>query len=243
MIKFLTCFFVWLLSLCSAAQFNDSLTHFARFSASGNINRTNTSTAYLLTNEARFSIKKPTTILNATAGWVYGKQGTILTNNDVVTTLDFNLYNKSGNFYYWGLANYNTSLSLRINNQLQTGLGVAYNFVNTSATWINLSDGLLYETSSLALNGSVNDNYQTFRNSLRLSYRFILRDLVTISGSNFLQNSLSNGSDYVIRTNNSASIKLYKWLNFVTSVTYNQFRRTRSENLLFTYGLTAEKYF
>lgn len=243
MITHVLLFFCWLFPFFAAAQFNDSLTHMARFSAAGNINRTNLATSYLLNNEVRYSVKKPRTVLNTSAGWIYGQQGDILTNNDVNTSLDFNLYNQRGNFYYWGLATYTSSLSLQINNQLQAGLGVAYNFVNNTNTWINLSDGILYETSSLAISNTADENYQTFRNSLRLVYRFLLWDLVSINGSNFLQNSLKNSDDYIIRSTNSAGLKLNKWLSFTTSVTYNQFRRTGSENLLFTYGLTAEKYF
>jgi hypothetical protein len=232
-----------MLPLYGAAQFSDSLTHFARLSASGNINRTRLATSSLLNNEASYSIKKPRTVLNASAGWVYGKQASRVSNNDFTATLDFNLYNKRGNFYQWGLANYTTSLSLGIYNQLQAGLGVAYNLINNSTTWINLSDGLLYETSSIRLNDSVTKNYHTVRNSFRLAYRFVFWNLVTINGTNYLQNSLSNGKDYSIRSNNTAGIKLNQWLSLTTSVSYNEFRRTGTENLLFTYGLTAEKYF
>lgn len=241
--KPLTTFIFWLLSFCAAAQFNDSITRFARFSVSGNINRTNLSTSYLLNNEARYSIKKPRTVLNTSAAWIYGKQAGLVTNNDFTTTLDFNLYNKPGNFYYWGLANYTTAVSLRINNQLQSGLGVAYNFVNNDAAWLNISNGLLYETSSVALNNDVDEIYQTVRNSLRISYRFVIGRLITIHGSNFLQNAINNSEDYIIRSNNSADIRLNKWLSFALSASFNQFRRTNTENLLFTYGLTAEKYF
>lgn len=227
---------------CTVAQFNDSTTHSAQFTASGNINRTNIGTSYLLTNEARFSIKNKKRTINFFAGWVYGELGNNLTNNDFVFTHDFNLYNKKGNFYYWGLVNYTTNYSLKINNQLQAGLGAAYNFVNTNNAWLNLSDGIIFETSNITVNDSVS-NYQTFRNSLRLAYRFVIKEIFIFSGSNFYQPSFTNGNDYIIRSNNSAGIKLNKWLSFVTSLTYNQFWRTGRENLLFTYGLTAEKYF
>ena len=243
MIKLLTLISICVLPLCCLAQFSDSLTHFARLSLSGNINHTNNVTTSLLNNEARFSIKKTRTVLNASAGWVYGEQANLVTNNDFISTLDFNLYNRHGNFYEWGLANYTTSLSLRIRNQLQAGLGVAWNLANNATTWLNISDGLLYEASSIALNDSVNNNYQTIRNSFRLSYRFMFWNRLTINGTNFLQNSLSDGNDYIIRSNNSAGIRLNKWLSFSATASYNRFQRTGAENLLFTYGLTAEKYF
>lgn len=229
--------------LFSAAQFSDSLTHFTRLSLSGNINQTNGSANSFMNNEARYSIKKARKVLNTYAGWVYGRQANRVTNNDFIATLDFNLYNTQGNFYEWGLANYTTSVSLHINKQLQTGIGIAYNLVNNTKAWFNISNGLLYETSSIALSDSVNDKYQTVRNSFRLSYRFVFWKLLTINGTNFLQNSLSNGNDYIIRSSNSAGIKLNKWLSFLTTVSYNRFKRTGTENFLFTYGLAAEKYF
>ena len=243
MIRFFVFVFGLFASLGSFAQFNDSVTQHAKLSVSGNINRTNLATTYLLNNEARYSMNKPRTVLNTLAAWVYGKQASLTTNNDFQVTTDFNLYNQKKNFYYWGLANYTTSLSLRINNQLQTGLGAAYNLVNTTTSWINISNGLLFETSSVAAKNQGDEAYQTIRNSFRLAYRFVIRDLVIINGTNFLQNSLSDGSDYIIRTNNSAGIKLNRWLSFTAAINYNQFRRTSTENLLFTYGLTAEKYF
>ena len=227
----------------SKAQFSDSITHYAKFGANGNINRTNSGTAYLFSNEARFSIRNKQTTLNTVAGWVYGEQKDKLTNNDFTTTGDFNLYTQSRNFYYWGLTNYTKSYSLKIRNQLQTGLGIAYNLVNTTNAWLNLSDGLLYETSSLSKRATGENHYQTVRNSFRLAYHFSIGNVVTINGSNFFQNSVNNISDYIIRSNNSVLFKLNKWMSLSTSLTYNQFTRTKAENLLLTYGLTAEKYF
>ena len=235
------CFFTLLLT--AKGQFSDSVTHHLRYAASGNINRTNTTTAYLITNDARFRVRNKKTTLNTGASWVYGELGEKLTNNDFTGTVDFNLFLHGPDFYYWGLANYTISLSLRVNSQLQSGLGVAYNFVDTTNAWLNLSTGLLYETSSLRTAASGKDAYQTIRNSLRLSYRFVAGELFIFSGTNFLQNSLRDGNDYIIRTTNSLQLKLNKWISFGTTLTYNQVRRTGSENLLFSYGLTAEKYF
>jgi hypothetical protein len=243
MTKLLTAFTILFLPLFSMAQFSDSLTHFAHFSVSGNINQTNSTTTSLLNNDARYSVKKPRTVLNASAGWIYGVQANVVTNNDFTGTLDFNLYNKTGNFYKWGLVNYNTSLSLRIRNQLQAGVGVAYNIVNNNSAWLNISDGLLYETSSITVSDSLTKNYHTYRNSFRLVYRFVLWNTFTLNGTHFFQNSLINDKDYIIRSNSTAGVKMYKWLSFTASVNYNQFRRTGAENLLFTYGLAAETYF
>ena len=240
-------FVFFLLLLChsaiAAAQFNDSVTHFLHFGASGNINKANSSTAYLFNNDARFSIKQKKFSLNTSAGWVYGTQDSVLTNNDFTATLDFNLFSHLPDFYYWGLANYTTSYSLKIHNQLQSGLGAAYNFINTPKAWVNVSEGIIYETSGLTTSPSQIELYQTFRNSARLSFRFVIKDVLIVNGSNFLQNSLSNGSDYIIRSTTGLSFKLYKWLSIGSAVNYNNFRRTNTDNLLVTYGLTAEKYF
>lgn len=236
-------YFLVVLPLLGFAQFSDSLTHRVSVAASGNINRTNTGTAYLLTNEARFGVRKKRTTMNSMVNWIYGEVQNNLTNNDFTTTHDVNLYNRNGNFYYWGLANYVSSFSLKINRQLQSGLGVAYNFIDRPEAWLNLSNGLIYETSNITLTDGARDTYQTVRNSLRLSYRFVVAEVITFEGSNFLQNSLNNSSDFIIRSRNSAGIKLKKWLSFSASLGYNQISRTRRENLQFTYGIMLEKYF
>lgn len=235
--------FLLLGSFFSCAQFNDTLTHYARVAASGNLNRSNNTSTYLLANEARYSVKKKRTTLNTVATWLYGEQGSRLTNNDFITTTDFNLYRDSSNLYYWALVNYTASYSLKINNQLQGGLGLAYNFVNTATAWLNLSDGILYERSRLATGDPAINQYHTFRNSLRFSYKFVIKKMVTINGTNFLQLSLTHGNDYIVRTSNSLGIKLNQWIVIGTTVSYNQFKRTGTENLFFTYGIVAEKYF
>lgn len=225
------------------AQFNDSLTQHIRFSASGNLNRSNNATAYLLTNDARYSIRNKRTTLNAVAAWLYGQQGSRLTNNDFSMTADFNLYPDSSRLYFWGLANFTTSYSLRIRNQLQGGLGAAYNFINTPSAWLNLSEGILYEASHLNTTDPEKNQYQTFRNSLRLAYKFVIWNALTFSGTNYWQPALGNSSDYTIRTTNSLGVKLNTWISIGTTISYNRFNRTGSENLLFTYGLVLEKYF
>jgi hypothetical protein len=237
-------FFAFLLCTLSAkAQFSDSVTHYIRLSAAGNLNRSNSSTAYLLTNDVRYSIKNKRTTLNAGGSWLYGEQEHSVTNNDFIATTDFDLYHDSSNLYYWALANYTSSFSLKINSQFETGLGTAYNFVNTASSWLNLSEGILYETNNLNTGNPAVDEYHTFRNSLRLSYKFVIKKTVTINGTNFLQQAFGNGNDYIIRTTNSLAFKLNKWISLATNISYNRFKRTGTDNLLFTYGLVAEKYF
>ncbi len=234
---FLFCGFV------AQAQFSDSITHYARFSAAGDINRSNSNTAFLLNNDARFSIKNKHTTVNTAAAWLYGEQGSTLTNNDFNASADFNLYRDSSALYYWALAAYIASYSLQIRNQAQGGVGAAYNFVNTGKAWLNLSEGIFYEASHLNTIDPSNNQYQTFRNSLRLSYKFIIRNAVTVNGNNYWQPALGKQNDYSLRADNSLAVKLNKWISFAATISYNQFKRTGTENLLFTYGIVGECFF
>jgi hypothetical protein len=230
---------------CSAAyaQFNDTTHYHTAFLSSGSINKTNDGTAYLLNNAFKFNVKKKSVSLNFTNNWIYGKQNGNVSNNDFSTALDFNLYKTFPHFFYWGLANYNTSYSLKINNQLLAGAGVAYSLFDSENAYLNISDGILFDTSDLMLANNTRDVYETYRNSFRLSFKFNIKNRVIIDGSNFLQNSFDRGSDYIIRSNTNLSFKLQKWLSLTTSLNYNRVNRTNSENLLFTYGLTIEKWF
>ncbi|KYP15468.1 MAG: hypothetical protein A1D16_08210 [Flavihumibacter sp. CACIAM 22H1] len=59
----------------------------------------------------------------------------------------------------------------------------------------------------------------------------------------FLQHSLSDKEDYIIRTTNTVSFHLKKWLSLTVGLTYNKLNFIQSENLLFNYGLTLENVF
>lgn len=229
--------------LLAQAQRADSLPRTVRLGLLGNLNRSNSNTAYLLKNDAGFSTKNSRRKFNLDAAWLYGEQGSRLTNNDVTATADFNLYPDSSRLYYWALANFTSSYSLRIVAQGQAGAGAAFNFVDSKKAWLNLSEGLLYETSRVNKGDTASTKYYTFRNSLRLSYKFELGPLVTLRGSNFWQPALGKPDDYILRTVNSLGVKLNRWISFNASLTYNQFKRTNTENLLFTYGLFVEKSF
>jgi hypothetical protein len=241
--KWITCIIVIIFPLLVSAQFSDSVNYHFQFNSTGSINKTDLGDAYLLNNNMRFGIKKESISLNATAGWVYGQQQQKQTNNDFNSALDFNLYKTLPHFYYWGLAGYNTSYSLKLNNQQQYGAGVAYNIYDRKNAYLNISDGILYENSDININDTTREIYNTFRNSLRLAFRFTIKDLVTIHSNSFLQNSLNYRDDYIIRSTSGLSLKLYKWLSFTTSLTYNKISRTNKENLLFNYGLSIDKYF
>lgn len=227
----------------SMAQFTDSTFYYLGYTSSSTANKTNDGDSYLLNNAVKFSVRKKSISLNATNSWMYGKQDQKLTNNDFSSSLDFNLYKTFPHFFYWGLANYNTSYSLKINNQLLAGAGIAYNLVDKKNTLINLSNGILYDKSDLLLNDTIPDRYHTFRNSLRLLIRFNIQNMIIFDGSGFLQNSLKEKEDYILRSNTSLSFKLMKWLSLTTNYNYNKINRTERRNSLLSYGLTVERYF
>jgi hypothetical protein len=232
-----------LVSVDVPAQFSDSVHHQVAVSATGNINSTNDATSSLLSNTLRYSLRKKTVRLNFNNSWVYGQQGEKLTNNDYNATLDFNLYKTLPHFYYWGLGSYATSFSLKIEHQAQAGVGAAYNIIDHEEGQLNISDGILYERSSILVNDTVQEDHRTFRNSFRLQFRYQYAGRITFSGNGFLQHSFSDSHDYLIRANVGLALKVYKWISLTAAVAYNRAQRTNRENLLFTYGLTAERFF
>jgi len=234
---------LFLLPLTTAAQFTDSTHYLVNYATTGSINKTNDGQTYLLNNAAKFGIKKKSFSLNFSNSWVYGKQDRQLTNNDFSSSLDFNLYSSAPHFFYWGLANYNTSKSLQINNQLLAGAGVAYSIYDRKDAYLNISDGFLFDSSDLVLTGDVRDVYQTYRNSLRVVFKFVIREYIILDNSTFFQPSLKRTDDYNFRSNSALSFKVSKWLSLTTALNYNRVSRTDRENLLFTYGLSFEKYF
>ena len=224
------------------AQFTDTTHYHVNLNTTGSINRASENNSYLLSNALNFGIKQKSVTLNSTNSWVYGRQNNTLTNNDFSSALFINLFKTFPHFYYWGLVNYNTSYSLKINNQLLAGGGVAYSVLDTKNAYLNFSDGVVYDQSNLMLN-NIGYNYHTYRNSARINFHFSLHDLVILDSSNFLQSSFDRSNDYIIKSTTTASVKLRKWISFTTALTYNKMSITNSENLLLTYGLTIDKYF
>jgi len=221
------------------AQVIDTTRYHISAAATGAINKAQGNNNYLLNNALNFGIKDKSVTLTAANSWVYGKQNGLLTNNDFSSTLFVNLYKTFKHFYYWGLVNYNTSYSLKINNQILAGAGVAYSIIDRKNAYFNLSDGVVYDQSDLL----AIQNYHTYRNSFRVSYHFAVKSALTVDGSDFLQSSFSKSNDYIIRTTTTLGFKIEKWLALTTSLTYNKMNITRSDNLIFTYGLTIDKTF
>ncbi len=243
MIKVITVCLLIGFAIPALAQYSDSTHHYASYVSSGSINKANGDRAYLLNNTLKLGLKKKSISLNFNNNWIYGKQNNNITNNDFSSTMDFNLYKTFPHFFYWGLANYNTSYSLKITDQLLTGAGIAYSVLERPNAYLNFSDGLLYDYSNLTLSNGNPDRYSTSRNSFRLTYRFMIRQLIEVSGTNFLQHSLTDQQDYIIKTSNKVSFKINKWISLLTQLDYNKMNRTHGENLLLSYGLNFERYF
>ena len=227
----------------SFAQFTDSTNYVVNYSSTGSLNNTNDGKSYLLNNGLKFGVRKKSVSLNFNNKWIYGKQNRQLTNNDFSSSLDFNLYKTLPHFFYWGLVNYNTSKSLKVNNQLLAGAGIAYSIYDREDAYLNISDGILFDSSDLTLDNEIRDVYHTYRNSLRLSFRFVISKIIIVNSSSYFQSSLSNGSDYIMKSDSSLSFKVNKWLSLTTAFNFNRVARTDRQNSLLSYGLNFERYF
>lgn len=226
------------------AQFNDTTHYHAAFASTGTINRSQDGNSYLLSNTLGFGVQKKDMEFNLASSYVYGRLNSALTNKDFVNTITANLhkFTPTPHTFYWVLVNYNTSYSLKINNQLQAGAGIAYAIVDKKNAYISISDGVIYDRGDLTVDANYYD-YSTYRNSFRLLFHFAVKDILVFDANGFLQNSFKQSSDYIIKSNSALTIKVKKWIGFTTSLAYNRMEITHSENLLLTYGLTLDKYF
>jgi hypothetical protein len=225
------------------AQFNDTINYYVKFNSTGLVNKTNDRNIYLFNNSIRFNFYKKNVSVNTTNMWIYGEQQEELSNNDFLSILDFDLFKSRKHIYFWGLVNYEKSYSLKIDNRFQTGAGIGYYLLDKDDFIIQISDGLLYEKSDLYPQEGIDSDYETFRNSFRLKFRFVLNDRFTLEGVDFLQHALGNVDDYNLRSVTSLSIRIWKFVNFTTIVNYNKLNLTARENFLMNVGLSVEKYF
>lgn len=241
---FMTIFLLCTLYITGFAQFSDSVDHYINFAGTGNLNKTNTGTTYLLNNAVKFQVDKKKISLNSMVSYVYGENPTVKTNDDLLAILNVDFLKRVKKFYYWALTGYEKSFSLKVDSRFQAGAGVGYVFMNDSKSNLELTDGFLFETSDLTvpdLRGR--SSYDAVRNSLRLKYRFLIKEIFKIDGTNFFQPSVSDTRDYILKLNTNVSVNLYKWLSFTTSFNFNRQNINETENLLLTYGLRFDKYF
>lgn len=224
------------------AQYSDSIHHRLQVSSTGNLNRTVDGQSYLFNNAVNFGIRKKKFEFNASNGWVYGSNTEKLSNNDFTSTLDFNLY-QTPRFYYWGLGAYTTSYSLNINNRVQGGLGVAYDFFDSEDIRLNISEGALFEYGEVMIPDSSMRYYHIIRNSLRLKFMYRVEDRFKISASGFWQPSFEDFNDYLLNGDLTISWRLYKWINLSAGAKYEKVTLTNRENVLLTYGIVLERFF
>lgn len=236
---------IFAISIISAkSQFNDSIHNYIQYAATGVINKTENTRSYLISNAFTYNMRRSRNALKFEGSYVYGKQLGIKSNDDFNSLVDFNLFPRdSSKLYYWGLTNYDKSFSLNIIGRLQAGLGVGYIFFKSESRSLSLSNGILYENNKIELDDGTNEKNNLLRNSLRLNYRFVIKDIIVMKGSNLLQNAVGNSDDYIIRLDNSLNLTLSTWLSFRTGFTFNRNNLTGRENMLLTLGLTAEKFF
>lgn len=227
----------------AVAQFSDSVHYYLGYAATGIFNQTSTSNSFVLSNAAKFNINKKNKFLNSGAAWVYGRQNGRQTNNDFSSFVNFDRYGLLPHFYYWALLTYEKSYSLKVNDRFQGGGGLGYNIADKPSATLVISDGLLYEYGDLNDAGGLRNSYNAVRNSLRLKYHFVLKEIIVLDGVHYWQQSVAEGEDYILKSNSSLSVKLKKWLSITSALNYNKVNRTSSRNLLFTFGLAVEHYF
>ena len=174
-VKYLMAIILSTALLNGQAQFTDSTTKHISFGSTGIVNKTNDGSSYVLNNNLRFNIRRKDVSLNAGAGWIYGEQNSKRTNNDFNSSLDFNLFKTWPHFYYWGLAAYEKSQSLKINDRAQVGLGIAYNILERKEIFLNISEGVLFEKSDIFLNDTTRERNTILRNSFRLRYKWTIK--------------------------------------------------------------------
>jgi hypothetical protein len=218
-------------------------TYHVTLNSTGSINKVIGDVTYLFNNDLKFGLKKKSVTVSFENSWIYGIDHNVQTNNDYSSVLQFDLYKTIPHFYYWGLANYNTSYSLKIHSQALAGAGLAYSVLDRKNAYLNFSDGLVFDQSNLILPDSTHLVYHTMRNSFRINFKFSIKGIFEIDGSDFFQNSFTDGQDYIIRSTTSLSLKLTNWLDLTSSFNFNEQKRTESSNLIFTYGLKLDRYF
>lgn len=229
-------------SMAGFAQGGDTTRYRLRYGLTGIYNRTNDISNFVINNSLALSVVRKKFALNSGSSWIYGRQGSSLSNNDVSSALNFDVLKDVQKLYYWGLGNFTSSYSLKIDYQFQAGVGLGYNFSNTDKFELVVSDGVLLEASELNLDAG-KETYETIRNSLRVKHRLRISNVVTLEGSHFWQPSFSDSKDYIIRSTTGLSLRLKSWLSVSGAVTYNKYSRTDRENLLINFGFVAENVF
>ena len=225
------------------AQFNDSINHYIYVGSTGTYSKTNDLNSYVFSNALKFSISKKRLSFHTANSWVYGKQSDVKSNNDFSSLLEFDFLKNEKRLYYWGNGTFDKSYSLKIDFRYQAGAGVGLNIAKSPKLVINLSEGIIYETGSLIDKDLGERDYDVWRNSTRLKYRWVIGEIVILDGSLFYQPSISTRNDVIFKSSTTLSIKVRKWLSLSSALTYNEITLTDRRNLIVTYGVIMERFF
>ena len=211
----------------------------------GILNHTRVINTYTLSNTVRLGIRGKKTELDAMANYTYGVTDNELVNNDLTASISGNRYVFTNRrFYAWGLGAYESSYSLGVASRTQLGAGIAWSPIDSPRAYLNFSEGVLVETSNIRQGDSTTSTQQTLRNSFRLRFRFsTLNDGIVFEGTNSIQNSFKDFGDYLLRLNNSLTVKVYKGVGLTAAAAYNKVTATNRENLLLTLGFRVEYIF
>lgn len=233
-----------LLQKVHAGAMIDTLTpksYHLELSAGGNYSTTTPSKeSIMFHHQVGLGLEKKKLELNTKATWIYELQNRSLTKNDFNFTLDFNYYlQENKKFYTWGLNNYQSAYSLKIRSQYQAGVGLAYELINTNHFFLRISDGVLWEASNIIKMEEL-INYATWRNSLRIQFKYGYKDLIHFNYIGYWQPSLMDFQDQQIKMTASLNIKIWKQLDFKIEGQYNLVTATHQSSTLLVYGVAYQ---
>lgn len=221
-----------------------AIDHLIELSIGGNYSTASpTKESMIYNNQIGYSVEKNKLQLNAKAHWIYELQNKSLSKNDFNFALDFNFYfQENKKFYVWGLNNYQTSFSLKIKNQYQAGLGLAYELINSNSFFLRISDGLIWEASDI-IKSEEELIYETWRNSLRIQFKYNYTDFLKFAFTSYWQPSLKDFNDQHLKMDASLALKIWKQLDFKLEGQYNLVTATDQRNVLISYGLAYKVKF
>jgi hypothetical protein len=225
--------------LCAQTIPTDTIIWSVHASSTGSFSKTNDLRSFQLNNILRLGVTLGKFSIQNSDGWIYGEQANVKINNDYSSVLEGDWMKNVTKLYVWGLGTFDKSYSLKINYRYQVGAGPGFTAVRNDKITIIVSDGIMFERGDLIDPELGQITYSAWRNSFRVKYRWHITNVVTFDGTGFIQPSLSERHDNILRYSTTLSVKLRKWLSLTSSLTYNKLTRTERENLVFTYGIAV----
>jgi hypothetical protein len=221
------------------AVYKDTVIYSVHATSTGSFSKTNELRSFQVNNILKLGVTLGKFSIQNSDGWIYGEQANVKINNDYSSVLEGDWMKNVTRFYVWGLGTFDKSYSLKINYRYQVAAGPGFTAVKNDKITLIISDGLMFEKADLIDPELGQVTYSTWRNSFRVKYHWLISNIVTFDGTGFIQPSLSQKHDNVLRYTTTLSVKLKKWLSLTSSLTYNKLTRTERENLVFTYGIAV----